>query len=136
MSYIVTSYSIYLPVAVGLTVWVANTLHTNSKVFLVEIFHGQTELAVAVNKLLQVGFYLIALGFASIKLEIINTSVDGQITSVQEMIEILSYKIGGFILILGFMLFFNLILLLILRSGARPRSQNTFIPPQTFTAKG
>ena len=71
MDYIVLAYSIYLPIAVALTIWVARTLHTNGKVFLVDIFHGQNELAVSVNKLLQVGFYLISLGFAIIKLEII-----------------------------------------------------------------
>ena len=71
MDYIVLAYSIYLPIAVALTIWVARTLHTNGKVFLVDIFHGQNELAISVNKLLQVGFYLISLGFAIIKLEII-----------------------------------------------------------------
>jgi len=60
MNYIVFAYSLYLVIAVGLTIWVARTLHTNSKVLLVEIFHGQNELAASVNKLLQVGFYLIS----------------------------------------------------------------------------
>jgi hypothetical protein len=129
MNYIVLAYSIYLPIAVALTIWVARTLHTNGKVFLVDIFHGQNELAVSVNKLLQVGFYLISLGFAIIKLEITpqwkynevtstNTLVD--INNTQSMIEILSYKLGSFILILGLMLFINLFLLLILRSGSKP----------------
>jgi hypothetical protein len=131
MNYIVLAYSIYLPIAVALTIWVARTLHTNGKVFLVDIFHGQNELAVSVNKLLQVGFYLISLGFAIIKLEITpqwkynevtstNTLVD--INNTQSMIEILSYKLGSFILILGLMLFINLFLLLILRSGSKPRT--------------
>jgi hypothetical protein len=145
MDYIVLAYSIYLPIAVALTVWVARTLHTNGKIFLVDIFHGQNELAISVNKLLQVGFYLISLGYAIINLEITpagyydqyaNNIVRTHISSVQEMIEALSFKLGSFILILGVMLFINLLLLLILRSGAKPKNQTTFIPPKDLAIKG
>lgn len=139
MDYIVLSYSVYLPIAVALTIWVANTLHTNGKVFLVEIFHGQAGLATAVNKLLQVGFYLINLGFAIIRLEITpdwkynevtQTNTLQEVDSIQRVIEALSYKLGGFILFLGLMLFINLFLLLILRAGSRPRPAQNYYPPQ------
>ncbi|HEY0029522.1 MAG TPA: hypothetical protein VGC65_02095 [Bacteroidia bacterium] len=145
MDYIVLAYSTYLPIAVALTVWVARTLHTNGKIFLIDIFHGQNELAVSVNKLLQVGFYLISLGFAIIKLEITpgwkydqtsGQNIPLQINNVQSTIEELSYKLGSFILILGLMLFINLFLLLILRSGSKTPPQTTFIPPKDFAIKG
>ena len=145
MDYIVLAYSIYLPIAVALTIWVARTLHTNGKVFLVDIFHGQNELAVSVNKLLQVGFYLISLGFAIIKLEIqpswkydqvIGQNVQEQVNNTQNMIEVLSYKLGSFILILGMMLFINLFLLLILRSGSKPKIQANFTTPRDLSIKG
>jgi hypothetical protein len=139
MNYTVLAYSIYLPIVVALTIWVARTLHTNGKVFLVEIFHGQNELAVSVNKLLQVGFYLINLGFAILRLEITpewryndvtRTNMLEEVNNVQSMMEVLSSKLGGFILLLGFMLFINLFLLLILRSGSKPRQQATCVQPQ------
>jgi len=145
MDYIVLAYSIYLPIAVALTIWVARTLHTNGKVFLVDIFHGQNELAVSVNKLLQVGFYLISLGFAIIKLEIIpgwkydqvtGQNIQEQVNNTQSMIEVLSYKLGSFILILGLMLFINLFLLLILRSGSKPRTQTNYVAPRDLSIKG
>jgi hypothetical protein len=145
MDYIVLAYSIYLPIAVALTIWVARTLHKNGKVFLVDIFHGQNELAVSVNKLLQVGFYLISLGFAIIKLEItpgwkydsvLGQNVAKNVNNVQSMIEELSYKLGSFILILGFMLFINLFLLLILRSGSKPHAQAQFVAPKDLSIKG
>jgi hypothetical protein len=145
MDYIVLAYSIYLPVAVALTIWVARTLHTNGKVFLVDIFHGQQELAASVNKLLQIGFYLISLGFAIIKLEITpgwrydqatSQNVPDPVHNLQGMIEELSYKIGSFILILGLMLFINLFLLLILRSGSKSQAQSTFTPPKDIALKG
>jgi heme/copper-type cytochrome/quinol oxidase subunit 1 len=141
MNYIVLAYSIYLPIAVTLTVWVARTLHTNGKVFLVDIFHGQNELAISVNKLLQVGFYLISLGFAIIKLEItpdrtydqaLNQNIAQQINNSQAMIEELSYKLGSFILILGLMLFINLFLLLILRNSSRSKEEAAFIASKKF----
>lgn len=144
MNYIVFAYSIYLPIVVALTIWVARTLHTNGKIFLVEIFHGQQELATSVNKLLQVGFYLINLGFAIIRLEITpgwrydeqtHTNTLEAVNSTQSMIEVLSSKLGGFILILGLMLFINLFLLLILRSGSKPRPQNNYIAPQQNIVK-
>jgi len=139
MNYTVFAYSIYLPVAVALTVWVARTLYLNSKVFLVDIFHGQQELAVAVNKLLQVGFYLISLGFAIVRLEISpvwhfdeNHNMDRleALDTPQEMIEALSSKLGGFILILGLMLFFNLFILLLLRGGAKNKNNVVAQGPQ------
>ncbi|MFL5764868.1 MAG: hypothetical protein ACJ77K_13065 [Bacteroidia bacterium] len=145
MNYIVLAYSIYLPVAVALTIWVARTLHKNGKVFLVDIFHGQQELAISVNKLLQLGFYLINLGYAVIKLEIKPGSVYNEalsryipqyVNDTQSMIEELSFKLGGFILILGLMLFINLFFLLILRSGSRPAPKTTFIPPADMIIKG
>jgi hypothetical protein len=56
MNYNVISYAVYLPITIGLTVWVAQTLLKNGRIFLVEIFGGDEELAISVNKLLQVGF--------------------------------------------------------------------------------
>lgn len=132
MNYTLIAYSIYLPVTIALTVWVARTLLTNSKVFLVDIFHGQEELAGAVNRLLQIGFYLIALGTTFLRLEIDQERTYNQWTatytevglpSAQQMIEVLSSKVGGFTLILGLILFFNLFILLILRASSKPKVQ-------------
>ena len=35
---LVTTYGIYLAISLGLTVWVAQTLHKNGRVFLVDVF--------------------------------------------------------------------------------------------------
>ena len=110
MNYNILSYAVYLPITVGLTVWVAQTLVKNGKIFLVEIFGGDKELAGSVNKLLQVGFYLINIGYAVMALTITKELVD-----LQRMLEALSLKIGAIILILGFMHFFNLFILFQLR---------------------
>jgi len=54
---IVYSYFVYLLVSLTVTVWVARTLHKRGRIFLVDAFHGQEELADSVNHLLVVGFF-------------------------------------------------------------------------------
>jgi len=54
----VIAYGVYLAIAIPLTVWVARTLHKNGRIFLVDCFHGNENLADSVNHLLVVGFYL------------------------------------------------------------------------------
>lgn len=142
MNYTVLCYSIYLPVAVLLTVWVAKTLLTNAKVFYLDMFHGQSEQAVSVNKLIQVGFYLINLGFIFLRLRInpnteygnTGQSFQNYMDTAQEMIEMLSIKLGGSVIILGVTLFINLIMILILRSASspgRPAAQTNQTPAIT-----
>lgn len=113
MNYIIITYSFYLVMTIALTIWVARTLFKNGKVFLVDIFHGNKELADSVNNLLVVGFYLINIGYAVYTLQ-----VTGSIVNTQEVIEKLSLKIGLIILILGAMHFFNLYIFFTLRKKA------------------
>ncbi len=103
MQPIVVTYLVYLAISVTLTVWVAQTLFRNGRVFLVEVFHGDNTLADSVNRLLVVGFYLINLGYMSLMLKI-GTPILG----AQDSIEALSTKVGMVLLILGGMHFFNL----------------------------
>lgn len=113
MNYIIVTYSFYLVITISLTIWVARTLFKNGKVFLVDIFHGNKELADSVNNLLLVGFYLINLGYAVYTLQVTST-----IINVQQVIEELSLKVGLIILILGAMHFFNLYIFFSLRKKA------------------
>lgn len=100
---ILIGYAIYLPIALFLTYYVSKTLFKNSKIYMLDIFKGREEIANATNKLFETGFYLLNLGFALMILEM-NMYDD----SYQVLIEKLSYKIGGFSIYLGLMLFLNL----------------------------
>ncbi|EAZ96370.1 putative integral membrane protein [Flavobacteria bacterium BAL38] len=102
-SKILIGYAIYLPIALFLTYYVSKTLFKNSKIYMLDIFKGREEIANATNKLFETGFYLLNLGFALMILEIYLYK-----DSYQELIEKLSYKIGGFSIYLGIMLFLNL----------------------------
>ena len=123
MNYIIITYSFYLLITISLTIWVARALFKNGKVFLVDIFHGNKELAESVNNLLLVGFYLINFGYAVYTLQ-----VTGAISNVQQVIEKLSIKIGLIILILGFMHFFNLYIFFSLRKKAMQQERLTASP--------
>lgn len=99
------AYTIYLPIVIVLTWYVAHILFKNSKIFMQDIFNGKTDIAFSTNKLFETGFYLLNLGFALVIMEISRYIGDSQ-----TMLEILSTKIGGFSIYLGIMLFFNLYL--------------------------
>jgi len=100
---ILIGYAVYVPIALLLTFYVSKTLFKNSKIYMLDIFKGRAEIANATNNLFETGFYLLNLGFALMILKINLYS-----NNYQELIEALSYKIGGFSIYLGIMLFINL----------------------------
>ncbi len=118
--YIVVAYVVYLVVSVAVTVWVAQTLHKNGRVFLVDAFHGNTELADSVNHLLVVGFYLINIGYVTLALR-----TGATLDTTRQAIELISDKIGLVLVVLGAMHFFNLYVF----SRLRKRGQEHLLPP-------
>lgn len=103
MNYTVITYLVYIALSLLLTIWVANTLHKNGRVFLVQSFVDNEALADSVNHLLVVGFYLINIGYIALALR-----EGATIDSLQKIIEVLSSKIGFVLVVLGFMHFSNL----------------------------
>ena len=101
--YAVWNYAAYLIASIFVTVWVAHTLHTNGRIFLVDSFLGNEKLADSVNHLLVVGFYLINVGYVTLALK-----YGERPTTLTAAIESFSTKIGLVLLVLGFMHFFNL----------------------------
>jgi len=74
---------------------------------MIDIFNGKEEIALATNRLFEVGFYLLNIGWALLILKIDSYHFQN---SYQNLVEVLSFKIGGFSIYLGFMLFINLFL--------------------------
>src|SRR3954469_5303507 len=116
MTTLVMTYLAYLILSVGLTVWVARTLHKNGRIFLVDAFHGNEALADSVNHLLVVGFYLINVGYVALALE-----TQANVTDARQAIELISGKVGTVLLVLGFMHFFNLFVFNTIRRRNRPQ---------------
>ncbi|MFC9324986.1 hypothetical protein [Kitasatospora sp. NPDC057015] len=126
----VISYAIYLPVATGLTLWVARALSTNGKVFLADVFAGDEKLAEAVNQLLLVGFYLLNLGFVALWMK-----TDGQVVGTQGVFDALSVKLGTVLLVLGVMHLGNVYVLnRIRRRGDLDRRRRPPVAPQGHVA--
>ena len=126
----VITYSLYLALAVTMTIWVARTLHKNGRVFLVDCFHGNTELADSVNHLLVVGFYLVNIGFVSLYLK-----TTEMIEGARGIFEILSGKMGVVLLVLGAMHFFNLFVFARMRRRAVIAHMPPPVPPMARVEK-
>jgi hypothetical protein len=122
--YIEGSYMVYLAISVGVTVWVARTLHKNGQVFLVDAFHGNAELAGSVNHLLVVGFYLINVGYVARSL-----TTDRSVATLRGAIEMVSDKLGVILLVLGAMHFVNLYVFNHLRRRGREYLETPPVAP-------
>jgi hypothetical protein len=94
-------YLAYLGISIGVTVWVAQTLSRNGRVFLVNGF-GDAHIADSVNHMLVVGFYLVNIGYVTLALKDGNRPQD-----IIEGIEFLSTKVGLVLVVLGAMHLFN-----------------------------
>lgn len=122
----IIAYAIYLPIVIILTYYVARTLFKNGRVFMLDIFKGREEIAFATNRLFELGFYLVNLGFA---LSIMEINFYGAYFGKQEVMEILSQKLGGFSIYLGVMLFLNLYMFIRgKKKSSAPRVQPIVIP--------
>jgi DMSO/TMAO reductase YedYZ heme-binding membrane subunit len=98
-----TIHLAYFLVSLGMTIWVAHTLHKNGRLFLVDAFSGNQDMADSVNHLLWVGFYLVNLGFILLFLRVGPKPAD-----LVEGVEYMSTKLGIVLLVLGAMHFFNM----------------------------
>jgi len=82
---------------------------------------GKTDIADATNKLFEVGFYLLNIGFALRIMQIGPRWDNDPFDTNQEVVEALAGKVGGFAIYLGVMLFLNLFLFF---RGRRKARQN------------
>jgi hypothetical protein len=125
MTPIVWTYIVYIALTIPLTVWVAQTLHKNGRVFLVDSFQGNEQLADSVNHLLVVGFYLINIGYVALALKEGVAPVE-----LREVLETISRKVGVVMLVLGGMHFFNIFVFSKMRRRALLHAGPPPVPPQ------
>ena len=129
MDHAVIAYVLYLLIAVPLTIWVGSTLSRNGRVFLVDVFSGNGELAEAVNRLLVVGFYLLNLGVVALYLRIGDSVADAR-----AVVEVLSVKLGVVLLMLGVVHLTNVYVFTKIRRRGRLEAMATPpLPPQGWT---
>jgi hypothetical protein len=109
----------YLTLSLVLTAWVSRTLYRNGQVFLDDAL-GNERLAVSINHLLVVGFWLLNAGFVAVAIQ-----VDGQVTNATAAVETLSMKLGLVLLVLGGVHLFNIYVL----NRFRRRRMLESVPP-------
>ena len=111
--YQITYYVSYLAICAALIFWLARTLNRSGAIFLNEAFGNNTLLVRSVTHLLNIGFYLLSFGYVALSIR-----VNWQIWPSNTFPLVLGFElgeIGGFLLLLGFVHLFNLLLLAIFR---------------------
>jgi hypothetical protein len=109
-----TYYVAYISLCAAVILWLGWTLHRTGSVFLTDAFAGNVALVRAVAHLLDVGFYLVSVGYVTVSYQI----TWEQMNSYAKVAQVVSGKVGGFLLLLGFAHLFNLLLLAIFRRRA------------------
>ena len=107
-----TTYLIYIAFSILLTIFVAHTLSKNGRIYLLDGFGGDGELADSVNHMLVVGFYLLNLGFVLLRM-----NSRAFIETVEQMIVYLSSGLGFVLFALGIAHFFNMFVIHSFRKG-------------------
>jgi hypothetical protein len=115
--HIAISYAAYLAIGLALTVWVGRTLRRNGRVFLMDAFQGNTELAGSVNRLLLFGFYLINVGYVTWTMSTY-PNPENEFAAIEKLKD----KVGGALMVLGITYFVVLLAFRRLRNGIRESS--------------
>jgi hypothetical protein len=110
LTYATAYYVTYLALCAALILWVAQTLHRSGAVFLNDAFRGDASLIRSVSHLLDVGFYLICIGYV-----LITVRTFTWLENLDQVFQTEIYKLGFFLLLLGAIHLFNLLLLAIFR---------------------
>jgi hypothetical protein len=103
-------YLLYLGSCAALIGWLSFIFHRSGSIFLREAFRGNETLVRAITHLLDIGFYLVSIGYVALTHEPWGWQVD--LPPTGQMILI---KLGCFLLFMGVVHMFNLLLLAIFR---------------------
>jgi hypothetical protein len=108
--YMTTYYVSYLAISIALILWLRRILHRAGAVLLNEAFHDRPTLVAAVSHLLDIGFYLMSVGYVTAW-----ANMDWQMTTYGQVAQGISGRVGGLLLMLGCVHLFNLLVLAIFR---------------------
>jgi len=115
--YLATYYVLYLGLCAVLIAWLGRALHRSGAVVLQDAFGGNTMVALSVARLLDIGFYLVSVGYVAITYRTFWQLIDSYRSAIESAVG----KAGGFMLLLGFAHVLNLLILAIFRRrGAAP----------------
>jgi uncharacterized membrane protein len=99
----ILAYTIYLPTTIWVVYVLGKICYYNGNIYVNQLVPNHQEECLRINKMLLVAFYLMNMGYCFIAL--VNWN---KIESIQNLIEVVSVKIGFMILLIAFMHYFNL----------------------------
>jgi len=100
------AYSVYLPIGIFVTYWVGKSLYTNGRLYLQQIFQHNDLMVDPINKILLTGYYLLNVGYVFVLMV-----QELPIQTYQQLLEVLSNRIGIILISLGCIHIFNLLTL-------------------------
>lgn len=103
-------YFAYFGLCTTLVVWLARMLRRSGTIFLRDAFRDRSEVVRALGRLLETGLYLIGAGYLAITLPNYIP-----LHNPRELVLAIVGRLGGFLLLLGFIHFVNLLILAIIR---------------------
>ncbi|MDX2360561.1 MAG: hypothetical protein QNK23_07125 [Crocinitomicaceae bacterium] len=119
MNYNLISYIIYIPITTLITVVVGKLCHANGLVYIQSLFKNE-KIAHSINNLLLVGYYLVNIGYAILMVE-----RWPNVTSVGQVFNELSGRIGLIVMLLAFLHYFNVAILSIAHREKKIIKTNT-----------
>ena len=122
MNYNVGAYIVFLTLMIFLIVYVGRYFYTNGRVFIISLFNGQEALADQVNRLLLIGYYLLNIGYAFLKLRQWE-----KIGGLEAMVSSVAGNIGALIFILALIHYCNMLVIYLLS-----RSKTNSITHKSF----
>lgn len=102
----IIGYAIFLAVIIYIIVVVGKICYTNGNIFVAELIPNHADLCKQINKLLLVGYYLVNIGYSAMTL--ISWK---NISTIEQLTEVLSAKIASIAFILSFLHYLNIFIL-------------------------
>ena len=107
-----TYYLSYLTASAAIVFWLARTFHRFGSIFLREAFRGDESIVAALTHLLDIGFYLMTIGYVALTWR---GPGSGFFPDYDWVAVTVVEKLGGFLIFVGCLHLFNLLLLAIFR---------------------
>jgi uncharacterized membrane protein YphA (DoxX/SURF4 family) len=109
--YLEAYYASYVGLCAAIILWLGWTFHRAGAVLLNDSFPGNPTLVSAVSHLLDVGFYLLSVGYVALWHQVRWEMM----RSYEDVASAVLHRVGGLMLLLGFAHLFNLLLLAIFK---------------------
>ena len=96
-------YGIFIGLMAFIIFVVGKICYKNGNIFVAELIPGHIELCQQINKVLLIGYYLVNIGYCAV-----NLSFWQQINTVPMLVEVISVKMAGIIIILSVLHYLNI----------------------------